>query len=126
MSSRSFVQAIVTQQQPAYLAAVLNLTTVNIGATAIAKVQKLANPCALALTGSLSFQGNPDIDTPTCGLASNSTAKNAIDFTGGVHNFNVGSLSAAGAVRGLAVQRIAIQRQLTHHQSQIHSQHSIN
>ena len=34
-----FVQATVSQQQPAYLAEVLGLSTVNIGATAVAQVK---------------------------------------------------------------------------------------
>src|SRR5882672_1149703 len=48
-----FVQATVSQQQPAYLAKVLGLSTVNIGATAVATVQSLTAPaCVLALSGS--------------------------------------------------------------------------
>ena len=45
----SRVRAIVSQQQPAYLATVLGLSTVNIGATAIAEVKQLANPCVLGI-----------------------------------------------------------------------------
>ena len=59
----SRVRAIVSQQQPPYLAKLLGLSTVNIGATAIAEVQMLPTPaCALALTGSISFQGSPNIN----------------------------------------------------------------
>src|SRR5262245_36584993 len=48
-----FVRATVSQQQPAQLARALGLSTVNIGATAIAQVQNLpAPPCVLALTSS--------------------------------------------------------------------------
>ncbi|MBB4423384.1 hypothetical protein GGD66_001924 [Bradyrhizobium sp. CIR48] len=43
------VRARVSQQQPAYLAAVLGLTTVNIPAQAIALVQLPSKVCALAL-----------------------------------------------------------------------------
>src|SRR5262249_49749094 len=43
------VRARVSQQQPAYLAAVLGLTTVNIPAQAIAEVQQPSKVCGLAL-----------------------------------------------------------------------------
>ncbi|MBR1145101.1 pilus assembly protein TadG-related protein [Bradyrhizobium sp. AUGA SZCCT0431] len=99
----TYVQATVSQQQPAYLARVLGLTTVNIGATAVAKVQSLtAPPCVLSLTGSISFQGSPNINAPNCGMASNSTAKDAIDFTGGGMTMNLGSLSTVGGCTGAA------------------------
>jgi hypothetical protein len=98
----NFVRATVSQQQPAYLAAVLGLSTVNIGATAIAQVQELAPPCVLALTGSISFQGSPNINAPNCSMASNSTLPNALNFTGGGMSMNLGSLSAAGGCTGAA------------------------
>ncbi|MGY3697441.1 Flp pilus assembly protein TadG [Bradyrhizobium sp. USDA 3240] len=95
-----FVQATVTQTQPAYLAKVLGLSTITIGAVAIAKVNSLtSSPCVLALTGSLSFQGSPNINAQNCGMASNSQAGNAIDFTGGGMTLT-GSLSAAGGCSG--------------------------
>lgn len=99
----TFVQATVSQQQPAYLAAVLGLTTVTIPATAVAKVQSLpAPPCVLTLTGSVSFQGSPNINAPNCGMASNDTAANALNFTGGGMTMNLGSLSAVGGCTGAA------------------------
>ena len=99
----NFVRATVSQQQPAYLAKVLGLSTVNIPATAIAQVQMLQKPpCVLALTGSISFQGSPNINAPNCGMASNSTAPNALNFTGGGMSMNLGSLSAAGGCTGAA------------------------
>ena len=99
----TYVQATVGQQQPAYLARVLGLSTVNIGATAVAKVQSvLFPPCVLSLTGSIGFQGSPNINAPNCGLASNSTAKDAINFTGGGMSMNVGSLSTVGGCTGAA------------------------
>lgn len=99
----SFVRATVSQQQPAYLAAVLGLSTVNIGATAVAAVQGLPKPpCALALTGSISFQGSPNINAPNCGMASNDPAKDALNFTGGGMSMNLGSLSAVGGCTGAA------------------------
>jgi hypothetical protein len=97
----NFVQATVSQQQPAYLARVLGLSTVNVGATATAQVQGLAKPpCVLTLTGSISFQGSPSINAPNCGMASNDTANNALNFTGGGMTVNLASLSAAGGCTG--------------------------
>ena len=95
--ARDQVRATVSQQQPAYLAKVLGLSTVNIPATAIAQVQILTKPCILALTGSISFQGSPTVSSPNCGIASNSTAPNAFDFTGnGGININAPSFTAGG------------------------------
>ena len=37
-----------------------------------------APPCVLALTGSISFQGSPNINAPNCGMASNDPAKDAL------------------------------------------------
>jgi Flp pilus assembly protein TadG len=106
-ASGNAVLATVSQQQPTYLATLLGLTTLNIGATAIAQVQGLAKPpCALALgpgpnSGpSISFQGSPNINAPNCGMASNDAAANAINFTGGGTTMNLGSLSTVGGCTG--------------------------
>ena len=90
----NFVQATVQQTQPAYLSAVLGFTTIPIGAPGIAAVNPslLTPPCALALTGSLSFQGSPNINAPGCTLTSNDKASNALDFTGGGMSFASGTL----------------------------------
>ena len=99
----NFVEAQVGQTQPAYLAAILGVTTVSPGAIAVAQVKGLVKPpCALALTGSIGFQGSPNINAPTCGMASNDTANNALDFTGGGMSINLASLSAAGGCQGKA------------------------
>lgn len=76
------VRATVRQTQPAYLAAVLGLTTVNVSATAIARVILVANPCVVSLENPLFFKGDAEVDTSVCGIASNSKASNSIDFTG--------------------------------------------
>jgi len=94
-TSGSFVRAVVNQTQPTFLVSVLGLSTLTIGAQAIAKVDVMANPCILALNGPISFQGSPDIEAPGCSMASNSTANNALDFTGNGMTINT-SLSAAG------------------------------
>ena len=94
----NFVQATVSQQQPAYLAAVLGLSTVSIGATATAEVVVLAKPCVLSLQDPISFQGSPTVSAPKCGLASNNTTANSISFTGnsGIDIGNVGSIAGEG------------------------------
>jgi hypothetical protein len=98
----NFVQAIVSQTQPAYLSAILGLSTVTVGGQAIAKVNSLPNPpCTLALTGSISFQGSPNINAPGCDMASNDPANNALDFTGGGMTLGSGlTLSAVGGCTG--------------------------
>lgn len=95
------VQATVTQTQPAYLAKVLGLSTVTIGATAIAKVVQPAKlPCALALSGPITFQDAAvQVNAPNCGIASNGTPI-GIDFKVAPKQLNVGSLSTAGGCTG--------------------------
>ena len=100
----NFAQATVQQIQPSYLARLFGIPTVDIRAQATAQVQSLpVPPCVLALTRSIGFQGSPNINAPNCGLASNDTATNALDFTGGGMSINVGSLSAAGGCAGAAL-----------------------
>jgi hypothetical protein len=102
--SGNAVRAQVSQQQPAYLLKILGLSTVTIGTHAIALVNTLPKaPCVLSLTGSISFQGSPNINAGGCGLASNDTANNAINFTGGGMTLSPGiQLSAAGGCTGSA------------------------
>jgi putative Flp pilus-assembly TadE/G-like protein len=86
----SFVRATVSQQQPAYLAAVLGLTTVNIGARAIAEVLEPQQICALALakypsnSAALTLAGSVNFSGTGCAIASDNTVKYASTptFTG--------------------------------------------
>ncbi|WP_158231251.1 pilus assembly protein TadG-related protein [Bradyrhizobium sp. C9] len=99
-----FVQATITQQQPAYLARMLGMSTINVGATAVAQVDNsLAQPpCVLAVTGSVTFQGSATVSSPTCGISSNSSASNAIGFVGNsgisvnAPSYTVGGCSQTG------------------------------
>ncbi|MCK1710029.1 hypothetical protein IVA83_13270 [Bradyrhizobium sp. 143] len=71
----SFVQATVSQRQPGYLTQVLGLSTVNIPATAVARVKQADKlPCLLASSGPITVQDSSvQITAPNCGLASNGT-----------------------------------------------------
>ncbi|WP_108518798.1 pilus assembly protein TadG-related protein [Bradyrhizobium algeriense] len=75
------VRARVSQQQPAYLAAVLGLTTVNIPAQAIALVEKPSKVCGLALGpdpnggGALKLGGNVSNNGSGCPLASDASVQ---------------------------------------------------
>ncbi|MDH2379923.1 pilus assembly protein TadG-related protein [Bradyrhizobium sp. CER78] len=99
-----FVQATITQTQPAYLARMLGMSTINLGATAVAQVDGALSqpPCVLALTGSVTFQGAATVSSPTCGISSNSSAANAIGFIGnaGIQvnapSYTVGGCSQTG------------------------------
>jgi len=79
----SSVRAIVSQQQPTYLAAVLGLSTVNIRAQAVAQVQNPKDICILGLGGvpssssALTIGGSSNITGNGCGLMSNDTVKYA-------------------------------------------------
>ena len=107
-NSGNFVQATVSQQQPAYLAALLGLTTVNVGATAVAQVNQLSKPpCVLTLKDPITFQGSPTVSSSTCGIASDSTALNSIGFKGnnGIQinapSYTVGDCSQTGEANAL-------------------------
>jgi hypothetical protein len=80
------VRATVSQQQPAYLAVVLGLSTVPIPAQAIALVQNPKNVCGLGLgrysgsgspTSALEFQGSETMSGGGCGFQSDNTVKYA-------------------------------------------------
>jgi Flp pilus assembly protein TadG len=84
------VRARVSQQQPAYLAAVLGLTRVNIPAQAIALVRQPSKVCGLALGpnpnggGALKIGGNISNNGTGCPLMSDSSVQFAStpSFTG--------------------------------------------
>ncbi|MDN4986786.1 pilus assembly protein TadG-related protein [Bradyrhizobium sp. WYCCWR 13022] len=99
----NYVQATISQQQPAYLAQLLGLSTINVVASAVAGVDSLAKPpCVLALKDPVTFQGSANVSSPTCGISSNSTAANAIGFIGNAGisvnapSYTVGSCSQTG------------------------------
>jgi hypothetical protein len=100
----NFVQATVSQQQRAQLAAVLGLSTVNIPATAVASVEKPTHlPCVLAESGAITFQdASVQINAPNCGLASNGTPIGFTFKTGLNTAPIVGSMSTAGGCSGNA------------------------
>ena len=73
------------------------MSTVNISRDSNCLSSSWTNPCILALAGSASFQGSATVNSPNCGIASNSTASNAFDFTGnGGLNINAPSFAAGG------------------------------
>ncbi|MCP1756885.1 pilus assembly protein TadG-related protein [Bradyrhizobium elkanii] len=99
----TYVQATVGQQQPAYIAKALGLSTINLNATAVARIDNLAKPpCVLALKDSVTFQGSPTVSSSTCGISSDSSASNAIGFVGnnGIQvsapSYTVGGCSQTG------------------------------
>jgi hypothetical protein len=74
----SSVRAIVSQQQPAYLAAVLGFSTVNIRAQAVAQVQNPKDLCVLGLgpsSNALTIGGSSTITGNGCGLMSDNNVK---------------------------------------------------
>jgi Flp pilus assembly protein TadG len=91
------VRAQVSQTQPGYLAGVVGLKTVTILSQAIAQVYNASSPCVLALQDSITFQGSITINSPNCGIQSNSTAGNSVTFTGNSPNVsNVQLISGTG------------------------------
>jgi hypothetical protein len=98
-SAAGSVQVTVSQQQPPYLARVLlGSSPINIAAQATAMVDKTTAeaPCILATNGSVTFQGSAGVNSQTCGIASNSTASNAITYTGNGSSINAPSYTVGG------------------------------
>lgn len=96
----NYVQAIVGQQQPAFLSKVLGYSTVSIAATAVASVVGLPKPpCGLSLSGSISIQGSANISATNCGLFTNSKANDALTISGSP-TITAGSLAASGGCTG--------------------------
>ncbi|MDT4740367.1 TadG family pilus assembly protein [Bradyrhizobium sp. WYCCWR 12699] len=103
------VRARVSQQQPAYLSAVLGLTTVNIPAQAIALVQQPTKACVLALgpdSGALKLAGNLSNNGTGCALMSDTSVQlaSAPSFTGsGWAVYGVSGCTPSGTCSGLSV-----------------------
>ncbi|VIO72275.1 hypothetical protein CI1B_39190 [Bradyrhizobium ivorense] len=107
----TYVQATISQQQPAYIAKALGLSTITVAATAVAKIDSMAKPpCVLALKDSVTFQGSPTVSSTTCGISSDSSASNAIGFVGnnGIQvsapSYTVGGCSQTGGSQCTGVQ----------------------
>jgi hypothetical protein len=100
----NFVRAAVGQQQPAYLAAVLGLSTVNIGAQAIAKIETPNKPlCALGLgpsSDALTIGGSSTITGNGCGMMSDNTVKYNSTPTFSGSGWAVDSVSGCNASAG--------------------------
>jgi hypothetical protein len=74
----NFVRATASQHQPAYLAAVLGLSTVDIGARAIVEIKNPKDLCAFGLGPSspaLTIGGSSKITGNGCGLMSDTSVK---------------------------------------------------
>lgn len=103
------VRARVSQQQPAYLAAVLGFTTVNIPAQAIALVQQPTKACALALgpdSGALKLAGNLSNNGTGCALMSDTSVQLAStpSFTGsGWAVYGVSGCTPSGTCSNISV-----------------------
>ncbi|MGY3234478.1 MULTISPECIES: pilus assembly protein TadG-related protein [unclassified Bradyrhizobium] len=109
-ASGNFVQATVSQTEPTYLAQVLGLSSVTIGAIGVARVDSLAKPpCVLSLTN-ITFQGSPTVSSPTCGIAADGSSANAIGFVGNnglninAPSYTVGGCSQTGGSQCTGVQ----------------------
>jgi len=102
------VQAIVSQTQPAYLASALGLTTVQIGATAIAQVTTTPPPSCVSNCGcmlqtdtnpvggiGLNMSNGVTVKLNTCGATVDATGKSALSVTGGAQ-LTAPSVSVAG------------------------------
>jgi Flp pilus assembly protein TadG len=101
-SPSNAVQAVVSQIQPPLLSSLFLSGNVTVSVQAIALIKQVTNPCVLATGGKISFQGSPTISLPGCGMASNGTGSNAIDFTGNGGINVTGPISTSGGCAGAA------------------------
>ena len=92
------VRATVSQQQPAYLAKVLGLSTVNIAATASCPSSNVDETVCLGFNGFHQFSGQSNRIFPNIAASRRTVPPpNAIDFTGnGGLNINAPSFTAGG------------------------------
>jgi hypothetical protein len=74
------VTAVITQNQPTFLASLWLPSRVPITATAAAQIKNQQKPCALALN-TLTIQGNEQLSGGNCALAANTTVKFNSDAT---------------------------------------------
>jgi Flp pilus assembly protein TadG len=100
VSGAGSVQVTVHQQQPLgpLARALFGSSPINIAAqaTAVVDTTTAEAPCILATTGSVSFQGSTTVNSPTCGLASNSSDPSGIAFTGNGSSINAPSYTVGG------------------------------
>jgi hypothetical protein len=75
---------------------VLGVSTVSLGAQAVAGVQQVVQPCMLALQDPVSFGGSTSITSTKCGVQSNNNSSSSISFTGNGNSVTVTSLSGSG------------------------------
>lgn len=103
------VRARVSQQQPAYLSAVLGFLTINIPVQAIALVQQPAKACVLAIgpdSGALKLAGNLSNNGTGCALMSDTSVQLAStpSFTGaGWAVYGVSGCTPSGTCSALNV-----------------------
>ena len=74
------VTAVITQNQPTFLASLWLPSRVPITATAVAEIQNKQKPCALALN-TLTIQGNETLSGGNCALVAGDTVKFNSDAT---------------------------------------------
>jgi Flp pilus assembly protein TadG len=98
-SPSNAVQAVVS---PPLLSSLFLSGNITVSVQAVALIKQVTNPCVLATKGTISFQGSPTVSLPGCGMASNDTASNAIDFTGKGGISVTGPISTSGGCSGAA------------------------
>jgi hypothetical protein len=104
----SYVEAIVTQNQPTFLMKVFSLGSMNVSARAVAVNGGSSNGCVyiLAPTGTgMDLQGKFHLDAPNCGLIIDSNScdgkkGDALNFTGAAGEITAKSVGVVGCVNG--------------------------
>lgn len=100
----SYVEAIVSQNQPTFFMNVFNFNSMTVTARAVAYNGGSSNGCIYVLnptaSDAMDLQGSFDVSAPKCGVIVNSNNPNALQFTGGGGTLTAGSVGVVGGDGG--------------------------
>jgi hypothetical protein len=100
----NYVEVIVSQVQPTIFMGIFGRSSQTVLARAVAKNGGSSNGCVYILNptagNTMDMQGNFDLNAPNCGIIIDSTASNALDFTGKAGTITAGYLGVVGGVSG--------------------------
>jgi Flp pilus assembly protein TadG len=104
-NSGSYVEAIVTQNQPTFLMKVFNLGSMNVSARAVAMNGGASYSCINVqdptAKPAMLLQGSFQVDSPNCGIVINSNdPSDALEFKGNGGSITAGSIGVVGGIKG--------------------------
>jgi hypothetical protein len=99
-----YVEVIISQSQPTLFMKFFGVSSMTPTVRAVAQNGGSANGCVYVLSPNapqaLNLQGSFLLNTPNCGIVVDSTASDALNFTGNAGNVIAGSIGVVGGVSG--------------------------